>query len=82
MSDIPLNMLDTMVARLLMWRDLEPPSFGRGSGKKMAKTDHLWTLAAAGVLVAVGMRMLTMLMVVEPGAAGATLPDHNGKLKV
>ena len=48
----------------------------------MAKTDHLWTLAAtAGVLVAVGMQMLTMLMVVEPGAAGATFPGHNGKLK-
>jgi hypothetical protein len=71
-----------MVARLLMWWDLEPPSFERGSGKKIAKTDHSTTAAAASAhKLAVGMLMVTMLVVVEAGTAGATFPGHNGKLK-
>jgi hypothetical protein len=31
--------------------------------------------------LAVGMLMLTMLVVVEAGTAGATFPGYNGKLK-
>ena len=48
----------------------------------MAKTYHsfgmLAAAAAAGVLVAVGMLVLTMLVVGEP--VGATLPSESGKI--
>jgi Tol biopolymer transport system component len=46
----------------------------------MAKTNHWGTqAAAAGMLVAVGMLLLTML-VVEARPAGATFPSNPGKI--
>jgi Bacterial Ig-like domain len=47
--------------------------------KKMAKTNHLGVLAAAaGVLVAVGILVRTMVALAEP--AGAAFPGQNGKI--
>jgi subtilisin family serine protease len=64
-------MLATVVARLLAWRAQHPP-LGKRSGKEMAKTHHVLgalAVAAAGVLAAVGMLMLTILVVGEPAEA-------------
>jgi dipeptidyl aminopeptidase/acylaminoacyl peptidase len=45
----------------------------------MTRNNHIGALAAAaGVLVAVGMLMLTMVALVEP--AGAAFPGKNGKI--
>ena len=45
----------------------------------MSKTNHLGALAAAGTLVAVGLVLLTMV-VVEASPAEATFPANPGKI--